>query len=139
MDRKTIQLIFRILFCIYICAVGFLCFMKPSDMPEFEMSWFGLPSDKVAHFMMFLPFPILSFLAVRKADGSTGSRFLLLAVLFAAGALIAAGTEILQSLTKYRSYEVKDMLTDFAGLAAGSLITALSILISGKAATKGKR
>lgn len=139
MDRKTIQTIFRILFCIYICAVGFLCFMKPSDMPEFGITWFGLPSDKVAHFMMFLPFPVLAFLSVRKADRSTVSRLLLIAVLFAAGAVIAAGTEILQSLTKYRSYEVKDMLTDFAGLAAGSLMTAISILISGKPETKGKR
>ena len=43
-------------------TVLFLCLMKPDDMPQPELYFFGLPLDKVADFLMFTPFPVLAVL-----------------------------------------------------------------------------
>ena len=48
-------------FCIYIGAILYLCLTKPDNLPQTEFLIFGLPADKVAHFTMFLPFPILMY------------------------------------------------------------------------------
>ena len=52
-----------VLFLVYVALVAWLCFgmFKPSqDIPR---SLFGIPIDKVVHFLMFLPFPILGTIA----------------------------------------------------------------------------
>ena len=59
-------------FCIYIGAILYLCLTKPDNLPQTELLIFGLPADKVAHFTMFLPFPILIYLIF--FDRSQNSR-----------------------------------------------------------------
>ena len=66
MKRK---ILFISAFCIYLAAVFFLCLMKPDDLPQTELMLFGLPADKVAHFLMFFPFPVLGYcICGRKAE-----------------------------------------------------------------------
>jgi hypothetical protein len=57
------RIIFLLLFCLYIAAVAYLCFARPDEVPSLPETWFGLPADKVAHFLMFLPFPFLGYIA----------------------------------------------------------------------------
>lgn len=120
------------LLCIYLAAIIYLCFMKPDDLPEVPMTFFGLPLDKVVHFCMFAPFPILSFTAFYPKEATTWRQFMLLAVLVAFGAGMAYGTEQLQGMTDYRSYEMADFHADLTGLACGTAAVIAFILFRKK-------
>ena len=59
--KANLKKISLALFCIYLVAVAALCFLRPSSLPEMNIKTFlGLPIDKVLHFLMFLPYPVLS-------------------------------------------------------------------------------
>ena len=68
-------------FIIYLIAVFVLCFIKGENLPEVERSIFGLPMDKVAHFIMFLPFPILASLSIIRKEHGIGRSLIVLAIL----------------------------------------------------------
>lgn len=123
---RTISLI---LFCIYIIAVAYLCFAKPEDMPSLEISFFGLPIDKVAHFLMFLPFPLLAFLTFDTEDAKAGRRTLLLLGIVAAGMALAALTEFIQGFLAYRSEDSSDLLADYIGLGTGVVVLIIYLII----------
>ena len=50
----------RILFLLYLGAIALLCFMHVDKLPDVQKFIFGIPTDKIVHFGMFLPFPILA-------------------------------------------------------------------------------
>lgn len=117
------------LFCIYIGAVLFLCLMKPDDIPQPEIDLFGIPLDKVVHFLMFLPFPVLSFSVFYDRSSKTMTNLLIIAIILLFGTVAAYGTEYLQSLTEYRSSDITDVYADLTGLAVGGISTAIFTLI----------
>lgn len=120
---KALKITFRIAFYLYLVAVLVLCFGKFSDMPSVSETFLGIPTDKVVHFFMFFPFPILAFLAYDKYTGSVRKVLLFALVTFLAGCLVAAGTEIGQTLlTEYRSGDPTDFLADLIALLSGSVI-----------------
>ena len=124
------RLISAIIFCLYIAAVAYLCFAKPEDMPAIPETWFGLPSDKVGHFFMFLPFPVLGFLTLRSAEDSMTKKFLTVAALIVAGTAAAVGIEVVQTYLQYRSFETADILADGLGLLCGGILISSYIMIS---------
>lgn len=124
--RRTIS---GITFCLYMTAVLVLCLIKTDGLPEVEKSFFGIPFDKVAHFMMFLPFPILSGLTFIPKDSGIQIRLATMAVLTIAGAGMAYGTEQLQAMTDYRSCDMKDFIADILGIVSGTLISISTILL----------
>lgn len=126
---KIRRIIFILLFCLYIAAVAYLCFASPDDVPSLPESWLGLPADKVAHFLMFLPFPFLGFIAFESAGMTAWKRALLLFGLIATGFAAAIGTEHIQAHTGYRSAESLDLVADTIGLTAGGLLTFIYISI----------
>lgn len=101
-------------------AVGFLCFSRPDDMPSIPMDWFGIPMDKIAHFIMFAPFPILATLAFIPEHYGKLRKALGMIAITALGAVTAIATEQIQQLLGYRCYEMMDMTADFIGIAAGA-------------------
>ena len=109
--------------CIYILAVCFLCFMNPSDMPDPELDILGL--DKLVHFIMFTPFPALAYLTIENPKNSFKRDLTFIALIFIAGCLLATGTEYIQKLTDYRSFELGDIAADFIGLFISSILTLL--------------
>ena len=123
MEQVNIKKISMVLFCLYILAVCILCFMKPDDLPQVERTFFGIPLDKVAHFLMFLPFPILSSIPFMNDCKSMKINISLLAIFSIPGAGFAFGTEVLQEFTRYRSRETADLIADIAGIATGSIST----------------
>ena len=57
MTRKQLILA-RIVFAVYILAVLVLCFGKFESTEDVPMDLWGIPTDKVVHFLMFFPFPL---------------------------------------------------------------------------------
>lgn len=133
MKRK---LLYILIFCIYIAAILTLCLMKPDNLPETEMFIFGIPADKVAHFTMFLPFPVL--LHMMFMDKSRDKWLDLLVVLAAIvlGIGAAFGTEYLQSMTQYRSSDINDVYADMKGLGIGCIIVLIHIMFRKKESPK---
>lgn len=118
-----------VLFCLYLTAVVILCFMKPDDLPSVEKYLFGIPIDKIAHFTMFLPYPILCSLSFMRHDMNKFRRMCVLAIIVITGIGMAYGTEVIQAHTGYRAYEIKDFYADMTGMCFGTLITLTYILI----------
>ena len=120
--------IMSIAFCIYLAAVAVLCFMQGDSMPDMTGTWFGLPKDKVAHLLMFLPFTPLSYMTFRRKTSSFWTKILILSIMLTIGASLAYATELIQEKLKYRSYETKDLMCDGIGLAVGSLVIAIGLI-----------
>ena len=125
----TRRIISTISFCLYLAAVAYLCFAKPDDMPQLPNIWFGLPSDKIAHFLMFMPFPFLGYLAFYISEMSIGRKLILMIGLLATGAIAAIGTEQVQALLQYRTFDIKDLLADSIGLSFGGVLTLIYIIV----------
>lgn len=126
------RIISALIFGLYIAAVAYLCFAKPSDLPQMPNNWFGLPTDKVGHFLMFLPFPILGYITFYTEKMSIWKRLALVVILLIIGMGGALATEKIQALIQYRSAEVKDLIADGAGTLCGGILTMIYILIRKK-------
>ena len=122
------RIIASIAFCIYIAGLCYLCFARPDEIPSIELMFFGLPIDKVVHFLMFLPFPILAFKAFESEDYKSGRLSLLLLGITAAGIALAALTEFVQGYLSYRSEEASDLISDYIGLGTGVIIVILYLI-----------
>ncbi len=123
--RKTIpthRLIFRILLAMYLCCLLALCFWNFQSLPDVQKSFFGIPTDKIVHFCMFLPFPILLFCAYDNLTTKPWQSAVFSVGTFLIGCLLAAGTEIGQSMTTYRTGDPNDFRADALALAISSII-----------------
>ena len=107
----------RILFGLYLVAVAVLCFARFPESEDGPKSLLGIPMDKIVHFLMFLPFPILAFLAFDQYTDSVKKTLTFVGVTLAVGLLLAGLTEWGQAvLTNYRSGDPLDFLADSIGL-----------------------
>ena len=115
------RIIFPLMFICYICAVGFLCFGHFEDMPDVATTIFGIPTDKVVHFSMFFPFPLLAYATFgRKTKGRWNSILFIIAI-FLVGCILGIATELGQGLTDYRSCDINDFRADSLGMALSSV------------------
>lgn len=128
MSTKTI--LARILFVVYLAAIAFLCFMHADKIPDMQKTLFGIPTDKVAHFLMFLPFPILTFLSYDHVTKKVWSAVLFAVLTFAVGAAIAWGTEYIQGMLPYRSRDVADFRADLLALGISTLGVFITDLVN---------
>ena len=130
---KKHNLIFLILLLVYLGLVAWLCFGHFEGLPKIQKDLFGIPFDKVVHFLMFLPFPFLSFKAFDYLTKKSWQAILALLVIFVIGCGIAAATEIGQSHTAYRSGDPNDFLADILALGIATVVTfAISLACSRK-------
>lgn len=110
----------------YLAAIAFLCFYHFDSIRDVGRDIFGIDADKVAHFLMFLPFPLLFYLSFdhpsKKVIRSLGFALSTLAL----GLLIAALTEYVQSFLPYRAADKADLVADAIAIGAGTL-TVLAI------------
>ena len=118
---STKTILARILFILYLAAIAFLCFMHADKLPDMQKTLLGIPTDKVAHFLMFLPFPILAFLAYDHVTNKFWSAVLFAVLTFAVGAGIAWLTEYVQGMLPYRSREIADLKADLLALGISTL------------------
>ena len=129
-DRRLLAA--RIVFALYLAAVIWLCFGQFDGLPDVERSFWGIPTDKIAHFLMFFPFPALAYLAFDRYKGNRSSSFLWAGVAFLAGCAYAAVTELIQSRLSYRSGDPVDFQADFLALAACSVFILIIIILKHK-------
>lgn len=113
---------YRILFLIYLAVVLFLCFGHFRSLPQAPREFFGLEADKIVHFLMFLPFPVLAYLAFSRPSHKARHSLLLAVCILAAGAVFAAGTELIQGLIPYREADNSDFLADFLALCLSAVV-----------------
>lgn len=117
------KIAFQVLFFLYIALLLFLCFGQFQNMHSVPRTILGIPSDKVVHFCMFFPFPILAFLAFDQYTDTVRQSLLFSGITFVVGILLALGTEWGQAhLTRYRSGDTRDFLADSLALVLGTLI-----------------
>ena len=120
------RLIARILFFLYLAAVLVLCFGQFKDAPSLPWTLLGIPSDKLVHFCMFFPFPILAFLAFDQYTKTVPHTLMFVGVTLVVGLIIAVGTEWGQaSLTDYRSGDALDFVADSAALLLSSILVTI--------------
>lgn len=120
---RSQKIAFQVIFFLYVAGVLFLCFGHFEQTPSIEWSLFGIPNDKVVHFCMFFPFPILAFLAFDRYTENVRSTLLFSGITLLVGILLAAGTEWGQAhLTDYRSGDPMDLLADGLALVLSTLL-----------------
>lgn len=127
--KLKIRHISFIILCIYIAVVAVLCFMKTDSLPSVELYFLGIPMDKIVHFVMFAPFPVLAYMTFWPAKAGKAGKLGVLMVIIAIGAGMAKATERIQSMLGYRSGDPMDFLSDMTGILAGALVIAAYILL----------
>lgn len=115
----------RLLFLLYLAAVLYLCFGQFSSLSGFTRSILGFRADKVVHFLMFFPFPILFYMAFGWSTRKPWHSLLLVLFILLVGSLTAAGTELVQDFIPYRASDRIDFLADFLALSCSAIITFL--------------
>ena len=121
MDRRTI--IARILFLLYLGALAWLCFGNFSSLPSVSMKFFGIETDKLVHFLMFFPFPLLLFMSLKVSPKSRWQLFFLVLLAFALGCATGAVTEFVQGMTPTRVPDIRDFYADVAGCLTSAALT----------------
>ncbi len=120
---KGQKILARILFLFYLAAVLFLCFGKFDNTPSISPFFLGIPIDKVVHFLMFFPFPVLAFLAFDHRTETPGQTLAYAGLTLLVGLLLALGTEWGQAhLTSYRSGDSFDFIADSLSLSISTLL-----------------
>ncbi|MBR1698654.1 MAG: VanZ family protein [Bacteroidales bacterium] len=123
MTSRRHKIAFQVLFFLYIALLLFLCFGQFQNVHSVPRTILGIPSDKMVHFCMFFPFPILAFLAFDQYTNTVRQSLLFSGITFVVGILLALGTEWGQArLTRYRSGDTRDFLADSLALVLGTLI-----------------
>ena len=114
---------YHILMVIYVAAVAWLCFSRFEAFPNIGRTIFGMPTDKVVHFCMFFPFPILAFLAFDRFTNNIWASLTFGFCTLVVGVLLAMGTEWGQAtLTDYRSGDRMDLLADCIALFLSTVL-----------------
>ena len=118
-----------ILFIIYLATLAYCCFGHFGGLPNVKPYLFGFRIDKVIHFIMFFPFPILFFLAFVPHSDKIWKAVLSVFLVLLLGCIVAASTEVGQSYTTYRSGDVKDFEADAISLCISSFFTLIFVII----------
>lgn len=121
--KTSLKRIFQLGFIVYLLAVLYLCFGKFENTPDLPWSFLGIPSDKLVHFCMFFPYPILAFLAFDRFTDTPKSTFLFSGITWVLGLLLAVATEWGQAhLTDYRSGDPWDLLADVLAITLSTIL-----------------
>lgn len=105
---------------LYFAVLLFLCLADFGGV-SVPQTFLGIPSDKVVHFAMFFPFPLIAwFTVITYARNKVKMSRALSWILFS-GVAFAFLTEIMQGITDYRSKDYWDTLADIAGTVAGCI------------------
>lgn len=115
-------LVFRIALILYIVAVAYLCFSNLDNVPDVPKHLFGLEMDKIAHFFMFFPFPILGFLSYGHKPDSVWQSLAVIVTICALGAIFAGITEIIQGMLPRRTEDIMDYKADLLAIGIASFI-----------------
>ena len=131
MTRRQ-RILARTAFAAYILAVLVLCFAKFPESEEVPMELWGVPTDKIVHFLMFFPFPLLAYLAFDRYRERRWAAVPWAGLALVVGCAFAAFTELVQSRLPYRSGDPADFKADAVAILASSVIVLIVILLKHK-------
>lgn len=138
-QTSTRALVCRLGLIIYLGLVAFLCFGRFDSLPEVHRTFLGIPADKIAHFGMFFPFPIIGFFALDKQVKGLPQAIISFILLCAYGCIIAGVTELIQSLLPYRSEDLSDFAVDCISICCSSIIVLIFNLFPPKSRKSPRR
>ncbi|MGM9787322.1 MAG: VanZ family protein [Candidatus Cryptobacteroides sp.] len=119
LENKTL---WRIISLIYLGLLCYLCFSTPDNLPSVNDWHFFIPADKVVHFCMFFPAPVLLFLSIGKRwEGARKAVPVVLLCLLVC-TILAGATEIIQNFRPGRSMSFGDFIADFLGMILSCLL-----------------
>lgn len=130
-NKKRARL-FKFVLVFYVIAICFLCFGQFSGIEKAPTYIFGIAADKVVHFCMFLPFPIIYYLCFKSLTRKPVKAVFWALDTLVIGAAFAGATELIQRTISYRTGDWHDFLADILALAiacAITILTNLSLLI----------
>lgn len=117
----------RVLLAMYLVAMGVLLFSTFNNGSLLQVNVWGLPADKVEHFILFFPFVFLvyfSFLPCFK----NRSMALFLLLIFLAGIAVGGLTELVQALLPARACDLYDFLTDTLSILVSFIILIIFVV-----------
>lgn len=110
-------------FIILLSYVALVCYMCLANFNNTEMaSWlpetlFGIQADKVIHFCLFFPVPILFFITFHGKSVFNSAVFSLFCCIAASTAI-----EFSQKLTAYRTFDIYDLYANYLAIVCGTVI-----------------
>lgn len=123
--NTTRSIIAKIVMLLYVVAVAYLCFANFHKLPDVPKTFLGIPMDKIVHFCMFFPFPILAFFAYDKLTETPWQALAALLCICAFGGIFAGLTEIIQGSLPYRSQDIHDFGADLLSIGISGLLVFL--------------
>ena len=117
------RLIWRIIGLVYLGALAYLLFSAPDKLPTISNWHFIIPADKLVHFCMFFPSPVIMYFSIAKQNSKTWLVLICALVCI----LFAGGTELLQNLSPTRSMELLDFVADCTGIVLSSVLLPLAL------------
>ncbi len=109
-----------ILLIIYIASVLFLSLYSfentQVDLPKYFL---GIPIDKIIHFIMYLPLPVLIWSVLVDFYPSLYNKNIALIISLFASIFISTSTEVLQNTTEFRQFEYLDLIANYLGVIVG--------------------
>ncbi len=124
---------FRILLVVYLAGVAYLCFGHFDDLPSIQKTIFGIPMDKVVHFCMFFPAPLIGFFAFRDKPKPAGEALVSLICICSFACIFAGITEIIQGTLPYRSEDINDFKADCLAIGIATVLTFfINLIMSGR-------
>ena len=121
--NRTRSVLFSIALILYIAAVAYLCFANFHKLPDVPKTLLGIPMDKIVHFCMFFPFPVLAYLAYDELTDTPLKALAAMTSICAVGCIFAGVTEIVQGSLPYRSQDIHDFGADCLAVGIASLLT----------------
>ncbi|MBQ0045074.1 MAG: VanZ family protein [Bacteroidales bacterium] len=126
---KLNKTFWRLLLVVYLITVCYLCFWNFQPSTSVPWSIWGIPTDKIVHFLMFLPAAPLFYLSLpEKWLPSVWAKILWLVATALAGAGVAAFTELGQAFTSYRTSDITDFWFDCYSIGGATVITMLCVI-----------
>ncbi len=117
--RGKLHIAFKFVVLIYAAIVGVLCFADFDPTFIQEQSQLLHLTDKDVHFLMFLPFVPLMYLAFASYKWSFRKTMLFSAVMLVTAVAVASMIELIQGQTEYRGEDLWDAVAGIAGAGAG--------------------
>ncbi|MCF0173906.1 MAG: VanZ family protein [Bacteroidales bacterium] len=124
------RLLILTVFVLYVASVIFCClYAFPNANLSLVKKLFGVSYDKVIHFIMFLPYPML-FSALYRAVFMSASNFKILVIALFSGLFFAGLTELAQGLlTSVRTPDFYDYIADCAAIGVSTLCSIFLLLL----------
>ena len=98
------------------------CLANFSSGPQLPSKIIGIQADKVIHFLIFLPYPVLVYGALHNLTEKPYGHMIIFATTLLTGCMFAGMIEFFQGLTDYRSAELMDFVADNLGVLTSLIL-----------------